>query len=71
MPISDEINTIIQKLQNTKSEEEWNKVCDEVKEGVLNKTLTPPYQGEYPSWWFPKVIVSGLAHYQQMRWRTL
>lgn len=38
-------------LRLSKNETEWNAICDKVK--VANSG--------YPSWWFPAVVLSGLA----------
>jgi hypothetical protein len=51
----------LQKLRNTKSESEWNAVCDEVKAAR---------GGQYPPDWFMKVMISGLARVVQANWNT-
>jgi hypothetical protein len=59
---------IIDKLQATKSQEEWNAVCDEVKAGVRDRTIEGPYSGDYPAWWFSVVVVSGLMKRMEKKW---
>jgi len=51
---------MLQRLRETKSEAEWNATCDEVKKAN---------NGGYPTDWFAKVILSGLAHEAQGNWR--
>lgn len=41
------------------SEQDWNKRCDDVKSAN---------NGDYPSFWFPTVIMSGLAAKTQATW---
>lgn len=48
----------IQKLQATKSEAEWNAICDQVKIKY----------GGYPKDWFAKVVMSGLARRMEKSW---
>lgn len=48
---------LLNRLRNTKSEQEWNSICDEVKRN-----------GGYPADWFAKVILSGLASKAQKSW---
>lgn len=40
------------RLEATKSESEWNDVCDEIKTARA---------GQYPQDWWPRIMVSGLA----------
>jgi len=44
--------TAITLLKSCKTSAEWNEACDKIQEAN---------GGEYPSWWFPAVILSGLA----------
>ena len=46
-------------LSETRSEKEWNRVCDEVKEGN---------DGGYPAWWWKEIIVSGFADGVMKKW---
>lgn len=39
----------LQLLQASKNEHEWNAACDKIKQN-----------GQYPDWWYPEVILSGL-----------
>jgi hypothetical protein len=48
------------KLANTKSMQEWDNTCDEVKKAR---------GGVYPPDWFPKVMMSGLAKRAQANWK--
>lgn len=48
----------IEALANTKTETEWNALCDDIK---------LRYSG-YPQDWFAKVLVSGLAETAQANW---
>ncbi len=49
----------LNRLKATKSESEWNALCDEIK----NKN------GGYPSDWFAKVVLSGLMASAQNNWK--
>ncbi len=58
---------ILTKLKATRSEDEWDNLCDEVKE--YTKDLPPEQRsGQYPSWWFKEVIASGLIYLAQYNW---
>jgi hypothetical protein len=46
-------------LNRTKSEEEWNNVCDEIKQAR---------DGAYPPDWWPVVMQSGLAREIMADW---
>lgn len=48
---------LLDKLRNTKSESEWNALCDEIKKN-----------GGYPADWFAKVVLSGLMHKTSQNW---
>lgn len=48
------------KLRNTKSETEWNAVCDEIK-AVRN--------GAYPPDWFAKMMMTGLMSAIAATWK--
>ena len=39
-------------MSESTSEEDWNKRCDEVKDAN---------NGEYPSFWYPTIVASGLV----------
>jgi len=47
------------KLRNSKSEKEWDAVCDEVKAAR---------NGQYPNDWYQKVLASGLSRRAAARW---
>lgn len=49
----------LQALTDSKSEVEWNKICDKVKKDR---------DGAYPGDWYAKVIASGLARKKQLEW---
>lgn len=46
-------------LKASKSEEEWNTLCDGVKKA----------HGGYPGDWFAKVIISGLLNKTAANWK--
>ncbi len=51
---------ILRRLKAAKSESEWNRICDETK--AYTRTLPERERaGDYPVWWYPEVIQSGLA----------
>lgn len=58
---------ILSLLKESTSEKEWNSVCDRVKELCRNDTITD-CSGDYPSWWFKEVVLSGLAHKVSTSW---
>lgn len=67
LPNSINKESILHALKQTRSEDEWNLICREVK--VYTKTLPEAEKsGDYPSWWFGAVIQTGLAASQQMNW---
>ena len=47
----DQKNAILARLDASTSRRQWNEICAEVKS----------YYGGYPAWWFPDVILSGIA----------
>ena len=51
----------IQKLLNTKSEIEWNAVCDEIKQAN---------DGNYPNDWYARVMLGGVAYQAQANWNN-
>lgn len=56
------------KLEASKSEQEWNAICAEVK--AYAETLPDNERsGDYPSWWFRAVILSGLMARAVVNWR--
>jgi len=42
----------IDDLRNTKTEQEWDSVCDRIKAA---------HKGSYPADWYPRVLASGFA----------
>ena len=48
------------KLRNTKSESEWNAVCDEIKAAR---------NGTYPPDWFAKMMMTGLMSAIAATWK--
>lgn len=52
----------IEKLKATKSANEWNSVCDEIKKAR---------DGRYPPDWWPVVMVSGMATEIQNSWKSI
>lgn len=52
----------LEKLKNSKSEKEWNSICDAIK--AANG-------GEYPKDWFMRVLVSGLASHVKRYWDSV
>ena len=49
----------IEKLKATKSETEWNAMCDEIKRAR---------GGQYPPDWWPRMMMSGLISQIQALW---
>jgi len=49
----------IQQLLSTKSETEWNAVCDEIKRA---------HSGDYPSDWYTRVIIGGVINIAKANW---
>jgi hypothetical protein len=47
-------------LKESKNEQEWNDACDAVKKAR---------NGSYPSDWFAKVLLSGVAAEAQANWK--
>lgn len=47
-------------LKATRSEQEWDNVCDRIKAGR---------DGAYPTEWFMKVIATGFLAAQQQKWK--
>lgn len=57
----------LERLRHCPSEEQWDDICDEVK----RYTRTLPQlerSGDYPEWWFPEVILSGLMARTAASW---
>lgn len=46
-------------LQETKSEKEWNDLCDTIKD---------KRDGAYPEDWFERVILTGMISFAQQNW---
>lgn len=51
----------LEALSASKSEEEWNKICDDVKRAR---------GGGYPPDWYQRVLASGLATKMQIEWAS-
>ena len=51
--------TEIERLRSTKSETEWNAVCDEIKRAR---------GGKYPKDWWRRVIMGGVFDTARTRW---
>ena len=49
---------VIDLMKSSKSETEWNKNCDTVKAKC----------GGYPSFWYTKIVISGLASQTAATW---
>ena len=47
-----EKNEVIELMSSSKNHADWNKNCDTVKKA---------HDGNYPSWWFSEIILSGLC----------
>jgi hypothetical protein len=59
---------MLKMLRETKSEDEWDLACDRVKEET--KKLPPAERsGEYPAWWFPEVLATGLIEKIAAGWK--
>ena len=50
----------ISRLQNTKSEEEWNTILEEVKASR---------DGKYPEDWFIRILLGGMMVIAKRNWR--
>ena len=48
----------LKSLEAAKSASEWNRICDDIKRKY----------NDYPSDWFEKVVLSGLADRTQATW---
>lgn len=44
---------VIELMKSSKSEQEWNDNCEEVKSS---------FRGRYPGYWYEEVILSGLVN---------
>ena len=49
---------VVDLMSSATSEDDWNNKCDQVKKACNG----------YPDFWFPLIIVSGLAHRIQATW---
>lgn len=49
---------VVALMQSSKNEDEWNANCDTVKK----------HFGGYPKFWFPAIMMSGLAHAVRNSW---
>lgn len=54
----DEVEAFCVRLLNTRTEEEWGDICDEVK---------ARYDG-YPKWWYPRVLLGGIYSIACRQW---
>jgi hypothetical protein len=50
---------VLNLMSSSKSEMEWDANCDKVKKLVRDGVITDR-SGDYPSYWFSEVIMSGL-----------
>lgn len=46
-------------LNETRSEDDWTRVCDAVKQAN---------DGGYPAWWFQEIILSGFGDRMMGKW---
>lgn len=53
---------IVMYMKKSTNESDWNKRCDEVK--AAN-------QGDYPSFWFAAIVLSGVAGQTMLQWGRL
>ena len=53
-------NDVVSFMKSSKSETEWNSHCDEVKK--VNG-------GDYPSFWFVSILLSGIAESVSRSWK--
>jgi hypothetical protein len=49
---------VIEMMQSSRSESEWNANCDKVKTA---------FEG-YPEWWFTAIVASGVMSRTQLSW---
>lgn len=54
-------------MADSRSENEWNMHCDTVKDAVRDG-LIKDVRGEYPSYWFNDIILSGLMEHTRTRY---
>lgn len=52
-------SSVIEDLKRCTTAEQWNAVCDRVKNDVRKGLYSNP-SGDYPSWWYMDVICAGL-----------
>lgn len=52
---------VIKLMKSSKTEKEWNDNCDKVKDA---------FGGNYPSFWFFEILLSGLANEIMSTWTT-
>ncbi len=51
---------VTQLMKSSKSENEWNANCDKVKAA---------FGGEYPSFWYAAIVLSGISSKTSATWR--
>ena len=56
----------VKRLLATESEQQWNAVCDELKRETRNATGGTK---DYPDWWFPAVMLSGVFGKAKQNWK--
>jgi len=49
---------VVSLMRSSKSREEWNANCDKVRAAY----------SDYPSWWYKKIIMSGVVAKTQAKW---
>ena len=50
---------VIDLMSSSRNEDEWNKNCDEVKS---------KFNGDYPSFWYYSIILSGVLNRTRAGW---
>lgn len=53
-------NDVVTLMQSSKSESEWNKNCD---------TIKAANGGDYPSFWYSVIVLSGIARNTSSTWK--
>lgn len=53
---------VVKHMKQAANESDWNRRCDEVKDAN---------GGDYPSFWFKAIILSGVASQTAMQWGRL
>lgn len=52
---------VVELMQSSASETEWNANCDKVKAA---------FGGKYPPWWYRTIVLSGIASDAILKWNT-